>query len=369
MRARFPIPHDNDPAGRGLVVRQVDPDNLEYPFSTLDSFLTPVEQFYVRSHFDEPDLDARSWRVRVEGAVEQPFELALEELRAMRSRTLAVTLECAGNGRVFLPPPQTGIRWELGGVSCAEWTGVPLGELLRRAGLRPAAREVILEGADSGRFAPPQPRTPGTIAYARSLPIEKALRPEVLVAYAMNGEPLTHAHGHPVRAIVPGWYGMASVKWSTRVVVTEDPFRGYFQTSDYVIWERRHGSPSLVPVGEMEVKAQIARPAPHEALPAGGEYRVFGAAWTGESVVTRVEVSDSEGARWSEATLRSDAVAYAWRVVGVDLEGTGLAGPADAHGARDGRPRPDAAARARPAARRHRHQPRPADPQEFLVPS
>jgi DMSO/TMAO reductase YedYZ molybdopterin-dependent catalytic subunit len=117
-----------------------------------------------------------------------------------------------------------------------------------------------------------------------------------------------------VRAIVPGWYGMASVKWLKRVVVTDEAFRGYFQTSEYAIWQRRHGSPSLVPVGEVEVKAQIARPAPHESLLAGSEYRVCGAAWTGESVVTRVEVSDSDGARWSDATLLGDAVPYAWRL-------------------------------------------------------
>jgi DMSO/TMAO reductase YedYZ molybdopterin-dependent catalytic subunit len=301
-------------AGHGLIVRQVDPENLELPFSSLDSFITANEQFYVRNHFQEPELDGRHWRLSVEGAVEQPFELSLDELRVMPSRTLTAVLECSGNGRVFLAPPQTGLRWELGAVSNAEWTGVGLAELLRRARVRSQAREVVLQGADSGSFAQTLQKTPVTIAFARSLPLEKARRPEVLVAYAMNGKPLPRAHGFPVRAVVPGWYGMASVKWLVRVVVTDQPFHGYFQTSEYAIWQRRNGLPSLVPVGEVEVKAQIARPAQHESVLGGSDYRVFGAAWTGESTVTRVEVSDDGAAHWWDARLLGDPTPYAWRL-------------------------------------------------------
>ncbi|MBV8234185.1 MAG: sulfite oxidase [Acidimicrobiia bacterium] len=297
----------------GLIARQKGPDNLEFPFSTLESFLTPNAQFYVRTHFEVPRLDAATWRLKVEGAVERPLELSLDELRQLPSRRVAALLECSGNGRVFLKPPQIGIRWELGGVSNAEWAGVPLATVLDRAGVHDGAVEVILQGADRGKFEEPEPRTPGVIPYARSLPLTKARQPEVILAYRMNGEELPPAHGYPVRVIVPGWYGMASVKWLTRVIVTDRPFDGYFQSFMYTIWERRHGLPSLVPVTELEVKAEIARPAPHEVVARGSEYRVFGAAWTGESEVTKVEFSADGGTDWAEAKLLGEPVRYAWR--------------------------------------------------------
>lgn len=305
----------DDPPERGLIIRQMDPDNLEFPFSTLDTgkLLTPTGQFYVRSHFEEPRLDAGSWRLRVEGEVERPFEIGYEELRKLPTRRSTALLECSGNGRGFLKPPQMGVRWELGGVGTAEWTGVPLAALLERAGVKPGAVEVILEGADEGEFKSPLPPTPGKIRYTRSLPLSKARQPEVLLAQEMNGEPLTRKHGHPVRAVVPGWYGMASVKWLTRIVVSDRPFRGYFQTMSYAVWERHGGQPSLVPVGEIQVKAQVARPAPYEVVPRGKSYRMYGAAWSGESDVSGVEVSDDGGRTWSRARLIGQPVRYAWR--------------------------------------------------------
>ena len=143
----------------------------------------------------------------------------------MPSQTVTALLECSGNGRVFLEPPQVSIRWELGAVSTAEWKGVPLAAVLERAGVKPNAVEVILEGSDRGEFKAPDPKTPGVIPYARSLPLAKAKAPEVLLAYEMNGEPLPPRHGHPVRAVVAGWYGMASVKWLKRVDRHRPPLR------------------------------------------------------------------------------------------------------------------------------------------------
>src|SRR5262249_45961604 len=143
----------------------------------LDSFLTPNELFYVRNHFPQPAVDAKAWRLKVEGAVERPLELTVEQVRELPSRTLPLTLECAGNGREFLVPKTKGVQWGLGAVSTAEWTGVPLGVVLERAGVRPGAVEVILEGADRGVPGnEPKPVTP--IAFARSLPLDKARRPE-----------------------------------------------------------------------------------------------------------------------------------------------------------------------------------------------
>mgnify|MGYP001076219134 FL=1 len=306
---------DGDRRPTGMIGRQRDPENLEFPFSALDTrrLLTPNEQFYVRTHFEVPEIGAKTWNLKVEGEVERPFELSYDELRRMPSQTVTALLECSGNGRVFLEPPQVGIRWELGAVGTAEWKGVPLAVVLERAGLKPNAVEVILEGADKGEFKEPNPRTPGVIPYARSLPLAKAKAPEVLLAYEMNGEPLPPRHGHPVRAVVAGWYGMASVKWLKRIVVTDRTFDGYFQTFMYTTWDSRHGLPTIVPVTEIQVKAQVARPAPYEVVPKGEPYRIYGAAWAGGSDVAKVEVSTDGGQSWTVAKLIGEPVTYAWR--------------------------------------------------------
>jgi len=180
----------------------------------------------------------------------------------MPSRTIVAMLECAGNSRVFLVPKENGLQWDLGGVGNAEWTGVPLRVVLERAGVRPDAVEVVLEGADAGE-SKEEPKTPGIIHFARSLPLAKALEKEVLLADRMNGAQLPQSHGFPVRAIVPGWYSMASVKWLTRILVTDRPFNGYFQSSEYSYWERNNELPTMSPVTEISVKAEIARPAIH----------------------------------------------------------------------------------------------------------
>ena len=297
----------------GLIVRERNPENLEFPFSTLNSFITSKEQFFVRSHFGVPKLELDAWRLVIEGRVEEPYEIGFDELLRMPSHTVTMTLECAGNSRIFLSPKVGGVQWELGAVSTAEWTGVPLAAMLKRAGVKAGATEVVLEGADNGAIAK-EPVSPGKIHYARSLPLAKALMPEVILAYRMNSEPLPPSHGFPLRAIVPGWYGMASVKWLTRVVVTDATFRGYFQTSDYSFWEQRDELPiQLLPVSEVEVKAEVARPALHEIIGADTIYRVYGAAWTGESEISRVEMSTDGGNRWEEAQLLGETVPYAWR--------------------------------------------------------
>jgi len=300
-----------DTPAPGLIIRQKEPENFEMAFPTLADFITPVERFYVRNHFPVPKLDLKTWKLRVEGAVEKPVELTLEELKKLPSRTVTATLECAGNSRVFLTPRASGVLWELGAVGNAEWTGVPLSAVLEKAGLRDAAVEVVLEGADSGEVREPQ--SPGAIAFARSLPVEKARKPEVLLAFQMNGKDLTPHHGWPLRAIVPGWYGMASVKWLTRLVVVDRPFDGFFQSLDYTVWKRTAGLPTLVPITEMEVKAEIARPSLGEVVKADGSYRVFGAAWAGESEIAKVEISTDGGQTWAEAKLLDRAVPFAWR--------------------------------------------------------
>jgi DMSO/TMAO reductase YedYZ molybdopterin-dependent catalytic subunit len=296
----------------GLIVREEEPLNLEMPFSSLDGFITPNELFYVRCHFPVPEIASADWRLKIEGEVSAPFELAYDELLAMESRTIAATLECAGNNRIFLEPKVKGVQWELGAVGNASWTGVPLSALLERARIKSGVVEVILEGADEGEVdKSPQPA--GKISFCRSLPLSKA-RADVLLAYEMNGAKLSAAHGFPLRAIVPGWYAVASVKWLRRIIVTDKPFNGFYQSLDYSYWDRSGVLPTLAPLAEQQTKAEIARPENGETIPANSAYRVHGAAWSGTGDITRVEVSFDSGATWREAKLLGEPVRNAWRL-------------------------------------------------------
>jgi len=267
--------------------------------------------FYVRTHFPIPKIDKQTWRLRVEGEVEKSFEISYDELLKMESRKIPATLECAGNNRNFLEPKVKGVQWGLGAVGTAEWTGVLLSILLDRAIVRPSAYEVILEGADGGKLD--DPKSPaGELKFARSIPLEKAS--SVLLAYKMNDVELQPEHGFPLRAIVPGWYAMASIKWLQRIIVTDQPFNGYFQTLDYAFWKRRGGMAERVPLSEMQTKAEIARPAEGEIVLANSNVRVHGAAWTTNGEIIKVELSTDGGSTWNDAKLLGEAKPNAWRL-------------------------------------------------------
>jgi DMSO/TMAO reductase YedYZ molybdopterin-dependent catalytic subunit len=295
----------------GRIVRSEEPLNLEMPFETTDNFITPIKSFYVRTHFAIPKIDRDAWWLHVEGEVEKPFAINYEELVKLESCTIPVTLECAGNNRDFLEPKVKGVQWGLGAVGTAEWTGVPLSALLDRAVVRSNVREVVLEGADCGLLDDPK-SPPGELTFARSVPVSKA-RADVLLAYKMNGSELPSQHGFPVRAIVPGWYAMASVKWLQRVIVTSQPFTGYYQTLDYAYWKRRGDIAELSPVAELQVKAEIAKPSQGETVSANSSVRIYGAAWANGNEIVRVEVSTDGGATWKEATLLGESKPNAWR--------------------------------------------------------
>jgi DMSO/TMAO reductase YedYZ molybdopterin-dependent catalytic subunit len=296
----------------GLTIRQKEPKNLEAPFDQIDSYLTPTELFYIRSHFPIPVLDRASYQLRIDGAVRRPFTLSYDELRSMPSETRTATLECAGNSRVFLVPQVQGAQWELGAVSNAVWTGVPLRALLERAGLEEDACEIVLEGADRG-IPKEEPVPPESISFAWSLPRAKAIQPEVLIAYQMNGRDLPRDHGFPARAIVAGHYGMASVKWLTGIQAVREPFHGYWQTSDYAYWASMEGKPVRRPLAEMQIKSEIARPRVYETLAPNQIYKVSGAAWTGEADVTEIAVSTDGGRTWAEAEFLDPVRRHAWR--------------------------------------------------------
>jgi DMSO/TMAO reductase YedYZ molybdopterin-dependent catalytic subunit len=296
----------------GRIMRSEDPLNLEMPFSSLDQFITPTESFYVRTHFPIPAIDRDAWWLHVEGEVKKPFKINYEELLKLKSATVSVTLECAGNNRSFLEPKVKGVQWALGAVGTAEWTGVPLSILLDRAEVKPEAREVILEGADGGRLDDPK-APPGELKFARSIPVSKA-HTDVLLAYKMNDADLPPQHGFPLRAIVPGWYAMASIKWLERIIITDQPFTGYYQTMDYSYWKRRGDIADLAPLTEMQIKAEIVQPVEGEIVPANSNVRVHGAAWTSDDEVTKVEISTDGGGSWKEANLIGKAIPNAWRL-------------------------------------------------------
>src|SRR6184192_664551 len=281
------------------------------PTANLDGFITPTKSFFVRTHFPIPKIDQNKWRLRIEGEVEKSFEINFDELIKLEWKTIPATLECAGNNRSFLEPKVKGVQWRLGGVGNAEWTGVPLSILLDRAGVKSTAREIILEGADRGK--PEDPKSPpGEMNFARSIPIKKAS--DVLLAYKMNDVDLPAENGFPVRAIVPGWYAVASIKWLQRIIVTDKPFNGYYQTLDYSYWRRREELAELVPIREMQIKAEIANPIEGETVPAKSNVRVHGAAWTGDGEITKVELSTDGGATWNNANLLGESKSSAWRL-------------------------------------------------------
>jgi DMSO/TMAO reductase YedYZ molybdopterin-dependent catalytic subunit len=298
-----------------LIVREKEPQNLEFPFAQLKGFYTPNDLFYVRNHFPQPTIDMKTWRLKVVGAVVRPLELSYDEVTKFASVTVPVTLECAGNGRVFLDPKSKGVQWELGAVGTAKWTGAPLSAILESAQVKKGAVDVVLEGADRGNLT--NDIRPSTLPqpFVRGMPLSKAMKPEVLLAHKMNGETLPAAHGYPLRGVVGGWYGMASVKWLSRIIVTDRPFLGYDQTIDYSIWEKHDGLSSMTPITGIDVKSSIARPTAGQELTAGKEHHITGAAWAGESIVTKVEISTDGGKTWSTARfLDVEPEPFCWRL-------------------------------------------------------
>jgi DMSO/TMAO reductase YedYZ molybdopterin-dependent catalytic subunit len=291
----------------GLVIHRAHPLNGETSIPALiGGVVMPSAHFYVRNHFHIPALDAASWRLEVKGLVERALTLSLRDLQNMPSQTLVVTLECAGNGRALLTPPVEGEKWALGAVSTAEWTGVPLTEVLDRAGLKPFVRELVFRGADEGIAGPA-----AAVRFERSLKVEDARDTGALLAYTMNGEPLPVQHGYPLRLVVPRWYGVASVKWLTEIEAIAGPFTGFFQTDRYVYEWDDGGEVTREPVSLQRVRALITEPHPDEALNLG-EVAVRGVAWSGAAAIARVEVSIG-GGPWHEARLLGERNRHSWQ--------------------------------------------------------
>jgi DMSO/TMAO reductase YedYZ molybdopterin-dependent catalytic subunit len=309
--AGLPVVADRRDAGlpdASLIVHREDPLNCETSVPALiGGVVMPNARFYVRNNFATPVLDPAVWRLEVSGLVDRPLQLGLRDLKNMRSQTRVATLECAGNGRSFFDPPVDGEQWQLGAVSTAEWTGVPLVEILDRAGPQPSAREIILRGADGGRVE----GSAESIRFERSLTLDEARSSEALLAYAMNGEPLPTQHGHPLRVIVPGWYAMTSVKWLTDIEVTASAFDGFFQTHRYVYEWERDGAIVREPVRLQQVRSLITEPTGDEDV-AAGDVIIRGVAWSGAAPIARVDVSLGDGP-WQPANLVGERHRHSWQ--------------------------------------------------------
>jgi len=287
-----------------LITSPNSPFNKAFDFSTLATWITPNSEFFIRSHFGVPDA-GQSWTIKVRGSVEREFSLTLDMLHRLPTREIPVTLECAGNL----------VGW--GGVSNARWTGVSLAAFLNQAGLLPGSAQVVLVGSDGG-----SEREAGGItvdAFARSIPLAKALEPSTILATGMNGFPLPAEHGGPVRAIVPGYYGMDSVKWIKEILVSREPFKGFYQTSRYYETRKVNGQQVTADLHRMKIKSQMARPARGVAISAG-PVLVMGAAWSGESQIRRVKVSVDGGITWKTARLGTEDEPSAWRLWSLDWQ-------------------------------------------------
>jgi len=266
----------------------------------------PNARFYIRNHFQIPNLNAADYRLAVGGLVRRKLSLSLRDLMQMPSQTFFATLECAGNGRTNFDPPIPGEKWAFGAVSTAEWTGVPLKAVLDRAGIESSAREVLFRGADRGTVED----SSGTISFERSLRLDEAGDSGAILAYVMNGEPLPIHHGFPLRLIVPSWYAVASVKWLTDIELIGQPFAGHYQMEKYWYEWRRGSEDAREPVTRMQVRALITEPNQGSEI-GRGDITIRGVAWSGVAPIERVEVNT--GGAWHQANLIGEPSRRAWQ--------------------------------------------------------
>jgi sulfite oxidase len=300
------------PGEDGMILRSFRFTDLETPVEYFNSWLTPVPHFFVRNHMHEPsELNADDWRLTIGGEVENPVTLKLAELSKLETHAVVNTLECAGNGRSLQRPQVPGIQWGKGAVSTARFSGPRLRDVLQRAAVKSSGKHVMFRGLDE---------VPGKVPpFVRSIPIEKALDSDTLLATHMNGAALTKHHGFPARALVPGWIGAASCKWLTEIKVLENEFVGNFMSPAYRFPNQPVKPGDAVkpedthPLTALNVKSVISGPADGASVKAG-KVDVHGAAWAGEADVVKVEVSTDGGSTWTAANLSHERARYAWRL-------------------------------------------------------
>lgn len=284
--------------------------NKAIPLEGLRYDITPVGMHYSLIHFDVPFVDVDRWRLRIAGSEREPIELSLDELKRRPQRTMRVTIECAGDGRALTQPRSISQPWLTGAVGTAEWTGAPLQDLLDEAGIVDGDRDIVFTGLDRGFEGG------GIRFFQRSLPLKTVREGDALVAYEMNGRPLEPQHGLPARLVIPGWYGMAHVKWLGAIESVPSPFEGYHQATAY------HYTQSLDEVGDpvtlMRVRSLMIPPGVPDFLTRtravnAGKVELEGRAWSGRSSIQGVEVSTDAGGSWEDAEVEPSVDPYAWQ--------------------------------------------------------
>lgn len=300
------------PGKEGMIVRSYRFLDLEMPVELMTEWITPVKHFYVRNHMFEPaKIDPATWKVTISGEVDKPITLTLADLQKFPPHSVTNAMECAGNGRSLQNPKVPGIQWGKGAVGNAKFSGPSLKVLLEKAGVKDSGKHVMFRGLDE---------VPGKVPpFLRSIPIEKAIDADTLVATHMNDAPLPGHHGFPARALTPGWAGAASCKWLTEITVLDKPGEGNFMSPGYrlpngpvkpgeaVKPEDTHSVTGLT------VKSLISGPGDGAKLKPGKQ-EIKGVAWAGEADITKVEISTDGGASWNAAQLGKDHAKYAWRL-------------------------------------------------------
>jgi len=291
--------------GISLEELQLAARNHGMPLEALRYPVTPIGLHYLLTHYDVPDVAPDGWRLAIGG-----LELSLDDLRARPVAEHTVTMECAGNGRARLEPRPVSQPWLLEAVGTARWRGTPLAPLLAEAGIPDGTVEVLFTGLDRGIEGGDEQ------AFQRALPLDEAMRDEVLLAYEMNGGPLPPQHGFPLRLVVPGWYGMTNVKWLSRIEFLAEPFSGYQQSWSYRV--RQSEDEVGEPLQRMQPRSLLVPPGIPEFMTrdrtvAAGEVLLEGRAWSGLAPVASVEVSDDGASTWSAATLEPAGEPWAWR--------------------------------------------------------
>ena len=303
------------PGKRPLIKRTFRPPNYETPVELFREAYTPNDAFYVRWHSAVPELALAEWRLRVGGpAVRQPREYSYEDIvRKFRRAEVAAVNQCSGNRRGLFAPHVPGVQWGYGAMGNAVWGGVRLKDLLEDAGVTAGALEVVANGADAPMLTGPD--------FVKSLPMWKALDPDTLLAFEMNGAPLPSGNGFPARIVAPGWTATYWIKAVTELTVSDKAFDGFWMKTAYRVPKGMFGDSGFAsqdteqnsPITSIKVNSLIVTPAPGATLALGRRAEVMGIAWDGGSGIRRVEVSLDGGARWREAKLGRDLGRYSWR--------------------------------------------------------
>ena len=302
------IDHKPDLSKPYLRTQSLSPENQETPIHFLRSWITPTEYFYRRNHFSYPELPAQAFFLPITGEVRKAMVFPYEMLKSLPARTVTMVLECSGNKRQNFQPRTYGEQWGDGAISQGIWKGVALRDLLDIVGIKDSAVEVVFEGYDHGT------RTDmgGTFPYARSLPLEKALHPDTLIAYELNDQPIPFENGFPIRLIVPQWYAMASVKWIKQITLIPQKFSGPFQVIDYMYYPYKENDLGKEPVTTIKTDSIIQQPSDYTTLDAGVHY-IYGIAWTGNGKIGEVEISLDGGETWIKAEMeQGQNQPYAW---------------------------------------------------------